>query len=369
MSKPSRTSRRDFLKGKSAVVAIDDLAQGIQEDGAQDLPLAPPAADARLLRFSHRAMACEFEVLLNAAQYPDGAERALEALDLIDVLEDQMTVFRPTSEVSRLNAVAAAMPVAVEPRLFALFELAERLYLDTQRAFDITAGPLTKVWGFYRRQGRLPDAAELQAALAHVGMRHVALDREQQTVRFDTLGVEINLGSIGKGYALDRCGEQLIAADINDFLLHGGNSSVLARGSMLGSPRGGWDVGLPNPLRPQERLGEIHLCNRGLATSGSGTQFFVHEGRTYGHIIDPRTGQPAEGVLTATILAPTAAEADALSTAFYVLGPDAAAEFCRTHTGVGAILVCRQGRGGRVEIKTCGLAEGEFMLTGEAPCG
>ncbi len=268
-------------------------------------------------------------------------------------------MFRETSEVSRLNRLAAIEPIPVEPRLFALLERARQLHHDTAGAFDITAGPLSKVWGFYRREGRLPDEAQLREALACVGMQHVELDKDQETVKFLKSGLEINLGSIGKGYALDRCGELFAATGITDFLLHGGNSSVLARGSMAGGGPAGWDVGLPNPLVPGERLAEIHLRGRGLATSGSGTQFFVHEGRAYGHILDPRTGWPAEGVLTSTVLAPTAAEADALSTAFYVLGPIGAETYCRAHPAVGAILVCRQQRDSRLEIKAFGLGEDE----------
>src|SRR5262249_4156409 len=147
----------------------------------------------------------------------------------------------------------------------------------------------------------------------------------QWKVRLDRAGVEINLGSIGKGYALDRMAELLVAEGIENFLIHGGNSSVLGRG--VGQESGvrsqeleeteretrGWWVGLRHPLVPERRIGEICLRDRALGTSGSGTQFFVHEGKRYGHILDPRTGRPAEGTLSTTVAAPTGAEADALA--------------------------------------------------------
>src|SRR5262249_48597115 len=148
--------------------------------------------------------------------------------------EDQLSVFRPDSEVSRLNRHAADEPLAVEPRLFALVELAMRISEQTGGAYDITAGPLSNAWGFTRRAGPIPDAELLAQARDCVGSRLVELDRERHTVRFTRPGMEINLGSIGKGYALDRCAELLAAAGIGDFLLHGGQSSVLARGAHAG---------------------------------------------------------------------------------------------------------------------------------------
>ena len=124
-------------------------------------------------------------------------------------------------------------------------------------------------------------------------------------MQFSRPDFEINLGSIGKGYALDRCAELLDAAGIHDFLLHGGASSVLARGSHAALlPETGWLVGVPDPLRPRRRLGQLRVVDRALATSGAGVQFFVDDERRYGHILDPRTGQPATVVVSATVVAP-----------------------------------------------------------------
>ena len=154
--------------------------------------------------------------------------------------------------------------------------------------------------------------------------------------------MEINLNAIGKGYAVDRCGELLRAAGVEDFLIHGGQSSVLAGGSRAGADADarGWSVALKHPLKPQQRLAEIWLRNRALGMSGSGVQFFHHQGRRYGHVLDPRTGWPAEGVLSATGLLPSAALADAVSTACFVMGREGVEEYCRNHTDVSAILVC-----------------------------
>jgi thiamine biosynthesis lipoprotein len=160
-------------------------------------------------------------------------------------------------------------------------------------------------------------------------------------VRFTRAGVELNPGAIGKGWAVDRASDALAAAGVPSMLVHGGQSSVRARG--IHGPalpgRRGWPVGLRHPLFPGRRLATITLDDRALGTSGSATQFFVDRGRRLGHILDPRTGRPAEGVLSATVIAPTAAVADALSTAAYVLGVAGLETIAPPGGDVAAILV------------------------------
>ena len=356
MSTPHST-RREFLQGKAAADALAEV--GRSSASADELP--EPRGDAYLVKVARRAMACQFEVFLNAGQYPFDTQAALAALDLVDRLEDQLSVYREHSEISRLNQQAAHEAMVIEPGLFALLEKALRIHAETGGAYDITAGPLSRVWGFMRRAGALPTPEALAAACQCVGSQWVQLDVNAGTARFMKDGIEINLGSIGKGYALDRCAEVLEAAGIHDFLLHGGNSSVLARGThggLGGEP--GWRVGIRNPLRPDRRFGELLLHDRALATSGSGTQFFVHDGRRYGHILDPRNGWPADGVLTTSVLAPTASEADALSTAFYVMGPTAAREYCQQHASVSAMMLCSGQRAGSIEKHLFGLTERDW---------
>ena len=307
-------------------------------------------------------MACQFQVFLNAGQYEHGMEAATAALDLVGRLESLMTVFRKNSRISRLNRRAAVEAVKVEPALFRLLSRSVEIYNETGGVFDISSGPLSEVWGFARRSGSMPKKEDLAAALETVGSRHLELDAEKETVRFLKPGVRLNLGGIGKGFALDEAAAQLQAAGIGDFLFHGGNSSVLACGSKSGSGEaGGWTVGLVHPLRPKKRLAEIRLVNRSLATSGGGTQFFHHRGRRYGHVLDPRTGQTAEGVLSCTVLAPTATDADALSTALYVLGPERAADFCQEHLEISAVLICPVGRAGGIEIRQFNIPQGDWQ--------
>jgi thiamine biosynthesis lipoprotein len=358
MSATPRSTRREFLQGHAAVEALAD-AIAPADSGAST---AQPNEAAYLVHVSRRAMACTFEAFFNAGQYPHATETALAALDLVDRLEDQLSVYREHSEISALNRLAGQEAVTVDRALFDLLSQASRLCLETAGAYDVTAAPLSEVWGFTRRNGAIPIAEALAEALARVGGHNMELDDRSSSIRFTRAGLKINLGSIGKGYALDRCAELLAEAGIHDFLLHGGNSSVLARGAH-GSlePRQGWAVGVRNPLRPDRRLGQVFLKDRALATSGSGTQFFVHEGRHYGHIIDPRSGWPAEGVLSVSVLATTAAEADALSTAFYVMGLEATREYCASRPQVAAIMLCPGARQGSLEKHMIGLEEREWM--------
>jgi thiamine biosynthesis lipoprotein len=255
--------------------------------------------------------------------------------------------------------MAALHPVAVEPQLFALLQRAMELFRETNGAFDITAGPLAKVWGFFHRQGRMPSDEELQAAMARVGGEHVQLETDTQTVSLAREGMELNLGSIGKGYALDRAAATMLDRGVENFLMHGGRSSVLARGSRIpaAAEANPWQVAIGHPLRPERELGLITLRNQALSTSGSATQSFHHQGERYGHILDPRTGRPAQGVLSVVVIAHDAATADALSTALYVLGPEKAEEFCAAHEEVAAIMVVPSGRGETVEVRSFNGAE------------
>ena len=358
MDPQRETNRRDFLTGRSALRAVESLAD-------RDAPDEPPLAAKRrtpsyLLQISRRAMATDFQVYLDSRQHPQGAEAAMQALNLVEQLEDQMTVYREHSELMAINRRAPRDSVCVETELFGLLELALQLHDETGGAFDITSGPLSKVWGFYRRQGAFPDKEVLQQALSRVDSRAVELDRREQTIRFLRPDLEINLNAIGKGFALDRCGRSLREAGVENFLIHGGQSSVLAAGSRSAQDgeATGWTIAVKHPLRTNQRLGELRLVDCAVGTSGSGSQFFHHQGRRYGHVLDPRTGMPAEGVLSATVLAPTAALADALSTAFFVMGLEQVTEYCSRHPELSAVLVCPGQRSGSIVTHSIVMADG-----------
>lgn len=313
----------------------------------------PPKPAACVVNYARTAMACRFEVRLLASHQHNDAEAAVAALDLIDTIEGRISVYRDETELQLLNRQGYPGPVEVSDDLFVLFQLAGAVHSATAGAYDITGGPLSKVWGFYERRGRVPSEADLEAARARSGWRHVKLDPAARSVCFDKPGVELNLNSMGKGFALDRAASLLEERGVTDFLIHGGSSTLVARGANRAEGLQGWKVGVRDPLRPNVRLMELELCGAAMSTSGAATQHFVDSGRRFGHLIDPRTGAPAEGVHSVSVVAPTGVEAEALSTAFYVAGPTEGARFCEGRPELGMIFVLPSSGGG-VEIEALG---------------
>jgi len=285
------------------------------------------------VRVHRTAMACRFEVMLASDDAADMAA-AREALDAADDIESFLTVFRDDSEVTGLNRRAGREAVPASAPLFALVQRAAALHAATSGAFDITSTPLSRCWGFLRRDGRLPDDGEIASARELVGMGLVAVDEASRTIRFAREGVELNFGAIGKGYALDRMGALLRARGASRALLSAGSSSVLA----LGGRGRGWPVDL-RPQRASRRVGRLWLRNAAVGTSGAGEQFVEIDGRRYGHVIDPRSGRPADGVLGASVVTRDAASADALSTAFLIGGPELAQSYCERQGDTLAVLV------------------------------
>jgi thiamine biosynthesis lipoprotein len=293
-------------------------------------------ADDPWLHVHRKAMGSRFEVTL-PRERGDQVPAAVAALDEADGVEALLSVFREDTEVARLNGGAAAAPVEVSAELFALLERCAGLHAATEGAFDVTSTPLSRCWGFLRREERVPDAIALATARSAVGMQHVRLHGERHTVAFDHQRAELNFGAIGKGYAVDRMGQMLRRAGVSQALVAAGSSSVLA----LGGRDGGWLVDIRSPRLANERIARIVLRRGALGTSGAG-EHDVTEAPRYGHVIDPRTGSPARGVLSSTVVAREAATADALSTAFLIGGAELARRYCETHDHTLALLVMEE---------------------------
>ena len=309
-------------------------------------PLDEPDAPAEftLIRVSRRAMATTFEVAIPANTHREPIPAATAALDLIDELEDQLTVYRDHSEVSRLNAAAADGPVVVERELFELLSRCATWTVETEGAFDVAVGAVVKAWGFFQREGRVPSPGERTAAMARSGFRHVMLNAETLAVKYRVAGLELNLGAVGKGYALDRAARLLRDEwGVRSALLHAGGSSVYAIGHPPGDARG-WPVRLRHPSEPGASLGTLRVRDRGLGTSAATFQFFEYKGKQLGHLLDPRTGWPASGTACASVTAPTAAEGDAMSTAAFVLGAAGTERLVRLKPHLSAVVLADPGR-------------------------
>jgi FAD:protein FMN transferase len=325
---PARLGRRDLLTLDVHPGAVDRVGEDLGEASGA-VGLTPGAGADHWIRVYRAAMACRFEITLfgeDARHVP----AARDALREADRLEAALTVFRDTSTLVRLNRTAADGPVRTDAELFALLEHCRDLHARTSGAFYVTSTPLSRCWGFMKREGRLPAVADIEAARARVGMDAVKLDPVNHTVRFTRPGMELNLGSIGKGYAVHRIADALLARGVRHALVSAGASSVVALGGRRG-PNPGWPIDLCSRQRGGARLIRLHLRDGALGTSGAGEQFVEVDGRRYGHVLDPRTGWPASGVLSATVVCHDGATADALATAFLVAGPDLARAYCDAH--------------------------------------
>lgn len=297
---------------------------------------------------ARQAMATRFELVLHGPD--EAALRAAgeEALDEVARLENELSYFRATSQVYRLNQEAAKRPVRVTPGLFRLLQHARQLTKETGGTFDITVAPIMRCWGFYQRGGRIPEPEALAEARACVGMSFVELNEADSTVRFTREGVQLDLGSIGKGYAVERAGELLREAGVSSALLHGGTSTVLA----IGTPpdKDGWTIALENPANAtasQEHTGvlllplaKVKLRDESLSVSAVWGKSFTAAERSYGHVIDPRTGQPTQGALLAAIALSSATESDALSTMLLTLGLEGFEQVLRLRQGMRALVAC-----------------------------
>ncbi len=286
---------------------------------------------APTFRMTTRAMACEFAVILNqeGREFADAASLALER---VHALEQVMTVYADDSPLSAANREGTLSPVPDD--LTRVLTAALDLYRETGGRFDPTTGPLIALWRACREEARVPSQSEIEAALEVTGADKVSLTEAELRLDRD---VQLNLGAIGKGFALDEAAVVLQEHGAGDFLLHGGRSSILATGRHSGHD--GWPVGIGNPIFTKQRLGVIELRDEALGTSGSNIQYFRHAGQRYGHILDPQTGWPSTGVASVTVLAPQGTAADALSTAFFVGGVEFAQSWCDNHPEISAILV------------------------------
>ena len=263
------------------------------------------------------AMATRFELLLWGDDEARLRAAGEEALREIDWAEAQLSRYRPGSAVSWLNAGAGGRPQRLDARVLRLLEECRQLAAATLGAFDPTVGPLLRAWGFVGGKGRLPDPDQIESARRLVGMERLEVDLEAGTARLGLRGMELDLGSIGKGYALDRAIGVLEEHGVSRALLHGGTSSVHVFGP--GPDGGPWRIGWRVPGRSPE-VEVVILAAPAFSVSAPHGKSFVHAGRTLGHVLDPHRGAPVEGCLSAAVGGASSAVCDALSTALLVLG-------------------------------------------------
>jgi thiamine biosynthesis lipoprotein len=275
---------------------------------------------AELCRYNYSAdaMGGTFSIALYSDTRTNADLAAAAAFNELRRLDHMLSNYRPDSEWSEVNRFAAERAVKVPQELFDLLVACLEYSRRSDGAFDITVGPLMKTWGYYDGPGRFADSAAVQEALAHVGYTHILLDATNHTIRFARAGMEMDPGGIGKGYAVDRMIEMLKRNGIQRALVSAAGSSIYA----LGTPPGqnGWQVKIHGPKKADSSADQILLRDESLSTSGSSQKFFRADGQVYGHILDPRTGYPAHGVLLVSVVAPRTLDSEAWTKAFFVNG-------------------------------------------------
>ena len=282
-------------------------------------------------RFSHEAMATTFEILIVHEDERYARQAATAAFDEVDRLERELSRFVENSDVARINNLPAGESLLLGLDTFECLKISARVYAETDGAFDITIGSLLHCWRNDDGTPRTPSEEELDLARRRTGTDLLQLDEDEHTVELSASPVLVDLGGVGKGFAVDRVAELLREWSIETALISGGYSSVLA----LDAPGGaeGWPLTLSNPADRSQILARPHL--RGGALSGSGV-------RKGDHIINPRTGRPTAGKLAAWSGAPDAATADALSTAFMIMTPEEIEQYCALHPDTRAIVIMHE---------------------------
>lgn len=280
---------------------------------------------------SKPAMGSVFTIYLYARDETQASTAFEAAFDEVERLEEALSNYRESSELSRINRLADSQLVTTDPEVFGLLQTSLDYSNKTAGGFDITVGPLMKAWGFFRASGHYPSQSELDSARGRIGWQNVQLDPVNRTVHFAKQGMELDLGAIGKGYTVDRMVNVLREAGIQSALVDAGSSTLYA----LGAPPGkkGWIVRVPRPGRRDQTVSTVLLRDASLSTSGSYEKFFRLNGHVYCHILNPHTGRPVEGMLQTSVVARDGTTTDALSTSMFVVGPQAGKTLLSTFPG------------------------------------
>lgn len=294
--------------------------------------------------FTHPAMATTFSLYLYAGDAAKAATVAEEVFDEVDRIEQLLSNYRVSSELSRINRDAAKDTITVDPEMMEFLTQSARWSAASDGAFDITVGRLMKAWGFYTHAGEIPEPSKLARLRLSTGWQKVQLDPVQRTVHFTSPGVELDPGGIGKGFAVDAAVRVLRADGIRAALLSAGSSTIYG----LGAPahRRGWRVVIPGPLPSRKVLSFVLLRDESLSSADCSQKHFLFNGHSYCHIMDPRTLRPVEGRIQVSVIDPSATASDALSNVLFVERPEQSRNIlARSEPMARGLIVSRKGRG------------------------
>ena len=276
-------------------------------------------ADAQRLERSTDAMGATFSVVLYGSDQASLNQAIDAAFDEAHRLDALLSNYKPASEWSRINREAAAHAVAVSPELFRLLSHCNDYSRASEGTFDLTVGPLMRAWGFFGGDHHVPSPDQIHDALELVGYPHMQLNVRKRTVRFDRPGVEIDPGGVGKGYAVDRMVEILRARGVRNALVAASGSSIFGLGNPPDEPRG-WPLSIADPWDHRKDAAQVFLKDLSLSTSGSYEKSFRAGGHRYSHIMDPRSGTPAESAVQVTVIAPRAIDSEVWAKPYFIQG-------------------------------------------------
>jgi FAD:protein FMN transferase len=267
------------------------------------------------------------------------ADEAMDKIyDAFNEINNICSRFDPESELSRLNASASEKPFKCSSLLWNILIKSKYFYHLSNGSFDITITPLMKLWGFYRKQNKIPSEQEIQKALTYIGLNNVVFNSKEQSIFFKIPGIQIDLGGIAKGYAVDYAYKSIIRYDIKSGVINlGGNIRFFPI-----PPPGKkyYSAGIRNPFRKTELMdGTLKLLNTSLATSGNYEKFILLNGKRFTHIINPKTGYPVKNMAAVTIVAHSALLCDALSTAVFIGGVKSANKIKEKIPGINILIV------------------------------
>lgn len=344
-------------RGGAIALSLAALALTARPAGSEN------AAARRSVTWAMHTMGTYAHVILVTADSAADAPRAALAESVLARVDSLMSNWTATSEVARLNRTAGHEATVVQPEVATVIDSSLRLWHESDGAFDITVEPLIRAWGFLGGPRRVPSHEEARVAFRKVGAQRVHFDRRTRALHFDSDSVRIDLGGIAKGYAVEQAAAALRAAGVTDALV-----DLTGNMAALGTPAGSdhWRIGIRDPRDRMPYFARIAIhAGEAISTSGKYEQFVAQDGRTYGHIMDPRTGRPAEGLISVTVISRSAFLCDAWDTPLFVLGADRARAKAKQHRDFAAILVQPGNAGVDTVFVESSLAD-RFVLEPEA---
>lgn len=315
-----------LIFGKGRYLCMRDDAPGFQFAGtglniAASADIESPCGGASGFARSECSayiMGATFSVVAYGAHCEQLESAINKALDEARRLDRMLSNYHPESELTQVTRFAGQRPVKVSSELFEFLSTCANYSRASEGTFDITVGPLMKVAGFYKGPGRIPNRDEVALVLPRVGYRNVVLDEKRMTVLFTHDKVELDPGGVGKGFAVDKMTELLKQERVQSALISAGGSTLYALGAPPGKP--GWNVSIKDPRHPSRTTESINLKNESISTSGNYEKCLWADGKIWSHIIDPRTGYPAVGTLSVSIVAAKALDSEAWTKPYYIQG-------------------------------------------------